>query len=60
MPCNWSTPKIIFWGSLPILLSLAIGFWYMCKPRDPCEDHIAIVQTAWGIASYIITRGCVS
>jgi hypothetical protein len=54
---HWSMPKIVFWGFLPILLSLAIGFWYMYEPRDPGEDPLAIVQTAWGIASYIITAG---
>jgi hypothetical protein len=52
---QWSTPKFIFWGFLPIVLSLVIGFWYMYKPRDPSQDAIAIIQTAWGIASYIIT-----
>lgn len=52
---GWSAPKIIFWTTSPVILSLVIAFWYSYKPRDPGADEVAIVQTAWTIASYIIT-----
>lgn len=51
---RWSPTKLAIWGVLPILLSLAIGFGYMFKPRSG-EDFLTFVQTAWAIASYIIT-----
>src|SRR5436305_11142700 len=51
---RWSPIKLVLWGVAPILLSLVIGFWYMFKPT-PGEDSLTVVQTAWGIASYIIT-----
>lgn len=53
---NWSAFKLAVWGSIPILLSLIIGFWYTYKHHEG-EDYVAIVQTAWGIASYIVTAG---
>lgn len=53
---SWSPVKIIFWGIAPIILSLAIGLWYMLKPT-PNEDFLTVVQTAWAIASYIVTAG---
>jgi hypothetical protein len=53
---SWSALKLVIWGSTPILLSLFIGFWYMFKSH-PGEDPVAIVQTAWGISSYIVTAG---
>lgn len=53
---SWSALKIVIWGSTPILLSLVIGFLYMFKSH-PGEDPVAIVQTAWGIFSYIVTAG---
>ncbi|KAK4461527.1 hypothetical protein QBC42DRAFT_297642 [Cladorrhinum samala] len=52
---GWSAPKISFWTASPVVLSLVIAFWYSYKPRDPGADEVAIVQTAWTIASYIIT-----
>ena len=51
---GWSIPKLAFWGTAPILLSLAIGFWYMFA-LQPGEDKVAVVQTAWTISSYIVT-----
>ena len=53
---SWSALKLVVWGSTPILLSLFIGFWYMFSSH-PGEDPVAIVQTAWGISSYIVTAG---
>lgn len=53
---SWSALKLVIWGSTPIILSLVIGFWYMFKSH-PGEDPVAIVQTAWGISSYIVTAG---
>jgi len=52
---RWSAPKIIFWTASPVVLSLAIAFWYSYKPRALDADDVAVVQTAWTIASYIIT-----
>jgi hypothetical protein len=51
---QWSPLKLVVWGILPILLSLAVGFGYMFKPT-PGEDFLIVVQTAWAIASYIVT-----
>jgi len=51
---QWSPIKLIIWSLVPILLSLAIGLWYMINPY-PGEDHVVVVQTAWTIASYIVT-----
>lgn len=51
---RWSPTKLVLWGTLPILLSLAIGFWLMySSPKG--EDRLAVIQTAWAIASYIVT-----
>jgi hypothetical protein len=52
---RWSVLKIVVWGITPILLSLAIGFWYMYKPHAADADIFTIVQTAWTISSYIVT-----
>jgi len=51
---SWSPVKLVLWSSAPILLSLVVGFWYMFR-AFPGEDHVAVVQTAWSIASYIVT-----
>lgn len=51
---QWSALKLIIWSSIPIIFSLVIGLWYMINPQ-PGEDYLAIVQTAWAIASYIVT-----
>lgn len=51
---KWSPIKLVIWSMFPILLSLAIGLWYMLNPQ-PTEDYVAVVQTAWTMASYIVT-----
>jgi hypothetical protein len=52
---NWSAPKFLFWGVSPVLLSLAFGLAYAFKPLPAGGDHIAVLQTSWTIASYIVT-----
>lgn len=51
---RWSPLKLVIWASIPIIFSLVIGLWYMISPH-PGEDYVAVVQTAWTIASYIVT-----
>lgn len=48
---RWSTTKIAIYGLTPILLSLAIGFWYQTTSGS---DPNIVKQTAWAIATYII------
>ncbi|KAL3455909.1 hypothetical protein BJX64DRAFT_53619 [Aspergillus heterothallicus] len=57
---RWSAGRFVVWGTTPILLSLAIGFWYMYKPWDAGVDEVAVVQTAWTIASYIVTTAALA
>ncbi|KAK3303020.1 uncharacterized protein B0T15DRAFT_261431 [Chaetomium strumarium] len=52
---RWSATKIVFWVMSPVVLSLVIALWYMYRPRGPEADEVAVIQTAWTIASYIIT-----
>jgi hypothetical protein len=52
---TWSVRKILLFSFVPIILSLVIGFWYMFTSHDLQSDRVAIVQTAWTIASYIVT-----
>jgi hypothetical protein len=54
LPLRWSPLKLITWSSMPIIFSLVIGLWYMINPH-PGEDYVAVVQTAWTVASYIVT-----
>lgn len=57
---GWSAMKFIIYGTIPIFLSLAIGLWYSFSQRGPgvsASDIVSIDQTAWTIASYIITTG---
>ncbi|KAF3798506.1 hypothetical protein GCG54_00013247 [Colletotrichum gloeosporioides] len=56
---SWSAPKFIFWGMSPILLSLAIGIWYMQRRLSDGDDFNSVVQTAWSISSYIVTAATV-
>ncbi|KAL1877358.1 hypothetical protein VTK73DRAFT_8653 [Phialemonium thermophilum] len=56
---RWSANKLIFWGAVPILLSLAVGFGYMFRPTTG-EDFLTVVQTAWTISSYIITAAALA
>ncbi|KAF2099672.1 hypothetical protein NA57DRAFT_55617 [Rhizodiscina lignyota] len=51
---RWSVSKVVFWGIVPILLSLAIGFWYMYSDHGDVDD-VAVAEAAWVIATYIIT-----
>lgn len=44
---DWSSYRLSTVVAIPILLSLAIGFWYMHGGGD--------VVTAWTIALYIVT-----
>jgi hypothetical protein len=55
---RWSPPKIVLYGNSLILLSLAVGFWYMWGERSAGaspSDIVAITQTAWTISSFILT-----
>jgi hypothetical protein len=51
---RWSIFKVVFWGIMPVLLSLAIGFWYMYAEHEGV-DEVAAAEAAWVIATYIIT-----
>jgi len=51
---RWSVSKVVFWGVIPILLSLAIGFYYMYADH-PGVDDVAVAEAAWVIATYIVT-----
>ncbi|EXJ58679.1 hypothetical protein A1O7_06108 [Cladophialophora yegresii CBS 114405] len=51
---RWSVFKVVFWGVVPILLSLAVGFWYMYSDHGEVDD-VAVAEAAWVIATYIIT-----
>ncbi|KAI0391908.1 hypothetical protein F5Y17DRAFT_460407 [Xylariaceae sp. FL0594] len=50
---GWSTTRIALVILLPVLLSLAVG---LCLNSSSWTD-LATIQTAWGTASYIVTRG---
>ncbi|KIX96998.1 uncharacterized protein Z520_07112 [Fonsecaea multimorphosa CBS 102226] len=51
---RWSVFKVVFWGVVPILLSLAVGFSYMYTDHGDVDD-VAVAEAAWVIATYIIT-----
>jgi hypothetical protein len=51
---RWSAVKVIIWGILPVLLSLAVGFWYMYSDHGDI-DEVAVAEAAWVIATYIVT-----
>ncbi|KAL4937625.1 hypothetical protein BDV06DRAFT_226765 [Aspergillus oleicola] len=57
---RWSVTRFVIWGVTPLLLSLAIGFWYMYKPHTPDADPVAVVQTAWTLSSYIVTAAALA
>lgn len=44
---DWSSYRLITIFAVPLLLSLAIGIWYMMGPGD--------VVTAWTLALYVVT-----
>jgi hypothetical protein len=52
---RWSAKKILLFTFVPILLSLAIGFWFIFDRGQADEDYATVVQTAWTVASYIVT-----
>ncbi|OIW24440.1 hypothetical protein CONLIGDRAFT_648597 [Coniochaeta ligniaria NRRL 30616] len=56
---GWSSTKLAVWGATSILLSLAIGIWYMARPAEG-EDIVAVVQTAWSLASYVVTTAALA
>lgn len=51
---RWSVIKVVFWGTVPIVLSLVIGFWYMFSDHGDVDD-VAVAEAAWVIATYIVT-----
>ncbi|KAI1612711.1 hypothetical protein EDD37DRAFT_607373 [Exophiala viscosa] len=51
---RWSVVKVVFWGTVPIVLSLVIGFWYMYSDHGDVDD-VAVAEAAWVIATYIVT-----
>ncbi len=50
---GWSPLRITIVVLGPILLSLAVGLWFQSRNWT----DLATIQTAWGIASYIMTSG---
>lgn len=46
---RWSRYRLVLASTIPMILSLAIGFYYMTVSED--------IQTAWTVSSYIITAG---
>lgn len=50
---GWSPTRISIVVLGPVILSLVIGFLF--QARDPTD--LATIQTAWSIASYIVTAG---
>lgn len=54
---RWSITKILVYGLLPVVGSLVAGVAYMqVRMRDAGDfgEGLAVVQTAWGIASYVV------
>ncbi|OAP59514.1 hypothetical protein AYL99_06812 [Fonsecaea erecta] len=51
---RWSVFKVVYWGVVPIVLSLAVGFSYMYADHGDVDD-VAVAEAAWVIATYIIT-----
>jgi hypothetical protein len=50
---GWSPIRISIVVLTAVILSLAIGIWF--QSRNPTD--LVTVQTAWGIATYIVTAG---
>jgi hypothetical protein len=44
---DWSSYRLSITFAVPLLLSLALGFWYMAETGD--------VVTAWTISLYVVT-----
>jgi len=54
---RWSITKILIYGLLPVLGSLVVGVAYMqvrMRRADDFGAQLSVVQTAWGIASYVV------
>jgi len=54
---RWSIIKIIIYGLLPVIGSLAIGVGYMQGRMPEADDfgtHLVVIQTAWGISTYVV------
>ena len=43
---RWSIWKVTLWGIMPVLLSLAVGFWYMLSDHGEVDD-VAVAEAAW-------------
>ncbi|KAK1623701.1 hypothetical protein BDP81DRAFT_484658 [Colletotrichum phormii] len=50
---GWSVTRIVVVILTPVLLSLVIGLWFNSKDWT----DLTTIQTAWSIASYIVTAG---
>jgi hypothetical protein len=54
---RWSITKIMIYGLLPVVGSLVVGIAYMqvrMRGADDFGSRLAVVQTAWGVASYVV------
>lgn len=50
---GWSVARIAVVILIPVVLSLVIGLWFNSKDWT----DLTTIQTAWSIASYIVTAG---
>jgi hypothetical protein len=50
---GWSPIRISLIVLTPVILSLAIGIWFQSRN----SKDLVTIQTAWGIATYIVTTG---
>lgn len=50
---GWSVTRIAVVILIPVVLSLVIGLWFNSKDWT----DLTTIQTAWSIASYIVTAG---
>ncbi|KAF2736650.1 hypothetical protein EJ04DRAFT_489580 [Polyplosphaeria fusca] len=48
---RWSATKLAVFGSVPILLSFAVGFWFQFSVEG---ELTAVTQTAWTISGFVI------
>jgi hypothetical protein len=53
---RWSGTKLSVYASVPITLSLVLGFWYQATVEG--EDN-AVSQTAWTISGFVIAAASV-
>ncbi|KAI1114947.1 hypothetical protein F5Y14DRAFT_149006 [Nemania sp. NC0429] len=52
---TWSISKIVFFVAVPVVVSFVFGLAYTFAVSGPGVDHVAVVQTAWTVSSYIVT-----